>query len=48
MGEVVFNVRDLFFFCLLGIVGEFINFEVWMWYYWVIGGGKCFIVDIWW
>lgn len=33
---------------LLGTVGEPINPEAWMWYYRVIGKGKCPIVDTWW
>jgi len=33
---------------LLGTVGEPINPEAWMWYYNVIGGGRCPIVDTWW
>jgi len=33
---------------LLGSVGEPINPEAWMWYYEVIGGGRCPIVDTWW
>ena len=33
---------------LLGTVGEPINPEAWMWYYNVIGKGRCPIVDTWW
>lgn len=33
---------------LLGTVGEPINPEAWDWYYNVVGGGKCPIVDTWW
>ncbi len=33
---------------LLGSVGEPINPEAWMWYYNVVGNGKCPIVDTWW
>jgi len=33
---------------LLGTVGEPINPEAWMWYYNVVGGGRCPIVDTWW
>lgn len=33
---------------LLGSVGEPINPEAWMWYYEVIGGSRCPIVDTWW
>jgi acetyl-CoA synthetase len=40
--------RDLSSLRLLGSVGEAINPEAWMWYYNVIGGGRCPIVDTWW
>jgi len=33
---------------LLGTVGEPINPEAWMWYYKIIGRGRCPIVDTWW
>ena len=33
---------------LLGTVGEPINPEAWMWYYNIVGGGRCPIVDTWW
>ena len=33
---------------LLGSVGEPINPEAWLWYYRVIGKGRCPIVDTWW
>ena len=33
---------------ILGTVGEPINPEAWNWYYNVIGGGRCPIVDTWW
>ncbi len=33
---------------LLGTVGEPINPEAWMWYFNVIGKGRCPIVDTWW
>jgi len=33
---------------LLGSVGEPINPEAWTWYYNVVGGAKCPIVDTWW
>jgi acetyl-CoA synthetase len=33
---------------LLGSVGEPINPEAWLWYYNVVGGGRCPIVDTWW
>jgi acetyl-CoA synthetase len=40
--------RDLSSLRLLGSVGEPINPEAWMWYYKVIGGGRCPVVDTWW
>ncbi len=40
--------HDLSSLRLLGTVGEPINPEAWMWYYNVIGGGRCPIVDTWW
>jgi acetyl-CoA synthetase len=40
--------HDLSSLRLLGTVGEPINPEAWMWYYKVIGKGKCPIVDTWW
>jgi acetyl-CoA synthetase len=33
---------------LLGTVGEPINPEAWLWYYHVVGEGRCPIVDTWW
>ncbi|MBT3558480.1 MAG: acetate--CoA ligase [Rhodospirillales bacterium] len=33
---------------ILGSVGEPINPEAWMWYYNVVGEGRCPIVDTWW
>ncbi len=33
---------------ILGTVGEPINPEAWMWYYNVVGEGRCPIVDTWW
>jgi len=40
--------HDLSSLRLLGSVGEPINPEVWMWYYKIIGGERCPIVDTWW
>ena len=42
------NAYDLSSLRLLGSVGEPINPEAWMWYYRVIGGARCPIVDTWW
>jgi len=40
--------HDLSSLRILGTVGEPINPEAWMWYYNVIGKGKCPILDTWW
>jgi acetyl-CoA synthetase len=40
-----FNLESL---RLLGTVGEPINPKAWLWYYKVIGGERCPIVDTWW
>src|SRR3954468_19560700 len=40
--------HDLSALRLLGTVGEPINPKAWLWYYLVIGGGRCPIVDTWW
>jgi len=42
------NKHNLSSLRILGTVGEPINPEAWMWYYNVIGKGKCPIVDTWW
>jgi len=47
-GEEWPNKHDLSSLRLLGTVGEPINPEAWMWYYNVIGKGKCPIIDTWW
>jgi acetyl-CoA synthetase len=40
--------HDLSALRLLGTVGEPINPKAWLWYYKVIGGERCPIVDTWW
>jgi len=40
--------KDLSSLRILGTVGEPINPEAWMWYYNMVGGGRCPIVDTWW
>jgi acetyl-CoA synthetase len=40
--------HDLSSLRLLGTVGEPINPKAWLWYYEVIGGERCPIVDTWW
>jgi acetyl-CoA synthetase len=47
-GEEWPNKHDLSSLRILGSVGEPINPEAWMWYYNVIGKGRCPIVDTWW
>jgi len=47
-GDEWIKKYDLSSLRLLGSVGEPINPEAWMWYYNVIGGGRCPIVDTWW
>ncbi len=42
------RARDLTSLRLLGTVGEPINPKAWLWYYKVIGGERCPIVDTWW
>jgi acetyl-CoA synthetase len=40
--------HDLSALRLLGTVGEPINPKAWLWYWKVIGGGRCPVVDTWW
>ncbi|MBI5395217.1 MAG: acetate--CoA ligase [Verrucomicrobia bacterium] len=47
-GEEWPNKYDMSTLKVLGSVGEPINPEAWMWYYRVIGKGRCPIVDTWW
>jgi acetyl-CoA synthetase len=47
-GEEWPNKHDLSSLRVLGSVGEPINPEAWMWYYNVIGKGRCPVVDTWW
>jgi acetyl-CoA synthetase len=47
-GEQYPDRCDLSSLRLLGTVGEPINPEAWVWYWKVIGKGKCPIVDTWW
>ena len=42
------EAHDLSSLRLLGTVGEPINPKAWLWYWKVIGGGNCPIVDTWW
>ena len=47
-GDEVPARYDLSSLRLLGSVGEPINPEAWMWYWRVIGGERCPVVDTWW
>ena len=46
-GEDPVKATDRSSIRLLGTVGEPINPEAWLWYYNVVGGGRCRIVDTW-
>ena len=47
-GDELVKKHDLSSLQLLGTVGEPINPEAWIWYFNVVGGGRCPIVDTWW
>jgi acetyl-CoA synthetase len=47
-GEEYPGRHDLGSLRLLGSVGEPINPKAWVWYYHVIGGERCPVVDTWW
>jgi acetyl-CoA synthetase len=47
-GEAFPKRCDLSSLRLLGTVGEPINPEAWVWYWKVIGNGRCPVVDTWW
>eukprot|EP00658_Telonema_sp_P-2_P016218 TRINITY_DN16279_c0_g1_i2.p1 TRINITY_DN16279_c0_g1~~TRINITY_DN16279_c0_g1_i2.p1 ORF type:complete len:663 (-),score=194.98 TRINITY_DN16279_c0_g1_i2:239-2227(-) len=47
-GDEHVTKHDLSTLRVLGTVGEPINPEAWRWYYTVIGGDRCPIVDTWW
>jgi acetyl-CoA synthetase len=47
-GDAPVNATSRATLRLLGSVGEPINPEAWEWYYHVVGGGRCPIVDTWW
>ncbi len=48
LGEDEPKKYDLSSLRVLGTVGEPIDPPAWKWYYDVVGGGKCSIVDTWW
>ncbi len=47
-GDEYVKACDLSNLRILGSVGEPINPEAWEWYYKVVGGSRCPIVDTWW
>ncbi len=47
-GDEPVKKHDLSTLVLLGTVGEPINPAAWLWYYEVVGGKRCPIVDTWW
>lgn len=47
-GDEWVKKHDISTLKLLGTVGEPINPEAWMWYYNIVGNGKCPIVDTYW
>jgi acetyl-CoA synthetase len=47
-GEQYPQRHDLSSLRLLGTVGEPINPKAWLWYYVVIGGERCPVIDTWW
>ena len=47
-GDAPVTATDRSSLRLLGSVGEPINPEAWLWYYNVVGDGRCAIVDTWW
>jgi acetyl-CoA synthetase len=47
-GDDLPAAHDLSSLRVIGTVGEPINPEAWVWYYGVIGGSRCPVVDTWW
>ncbi|HVE69151.1 MAG TPA: acetate--CoA ligase [Solirubrobacteraceae bacterium] len=47
-GAEYVSKHDLSSLRLLGSVGEPINPKAWLWYWKVVGGGRCPVVDTWW
>ncbi|PJG85763.1 acetate--CoA ligase [Conservatibacter flavescens] len=48
LGDHIPKKYDLSSLRLLGSVGEPINPAAWLWFYEIVGGGRCPIVDTWW
>lgn len=47
-GDDLVNRYDRSSLRILGSVGEPINRDAWLWYYHVVGQGRCAVVDTWW
>ncbi len=47
-GDEPIKKHDLSSIRILGTVGEPINEEAWLWYFDLIGGGRCPVIDTWW
>ena len=47
-GYISFNRHSRKSLKVLGTVGEPINPEAWLWYYNVVGEGRCAVVDTFW
>ena len=47
-GDEYVKKHDLSRLRILATVGEPINEEAWLWYFNVVGGGRCPIIDTWW
>ncbi len=47
-GDEWVKKHDLSSLRILGTVGEPIDKDSWMWYFKVVGGGRCPIIDTWW
>lgn len=47
-GDAWVKNHDLSSLRILGTVGEPIDRDAWLWYFRVVGGGRCPIIDTWW
>ena len=48
LGDAFVNSTSRKTLRIIGTVGEPINPEAWKWYYEVVGGGNCPVIDTWW
>ena len=48
LGDTFVNSTSRKTLRIIGTVGEPINPEAWKWYYEVVGGGNCPVIDTWW